>query len=159
MSIRTGDHAPGFELPQKAGDTVDVGAVIGTEPVVLLFFPFAFSSVCTAEMCHMRDNWTSYEGTGAKVFAISIDSPFVVDKYRQEQKTPFPILSDFNKTVAKQYGALHDDLMGLKGVTKRAAFVIDRDGTVVYDWVTDDPSQQVPFKEVDAALQKLTSNV
>ncbi|MEM7228496.1 MAG: redoxin domain-containing protein [Planctomycetota bacterium] len=158
MGIRRGDKAEGFELPVKAGETVDVGAKIGREPVVLLFFPLAFSPVCTDGMCAVRDNWNAYESLSANVFGISIDSPFIVEKFRDELNVPFPILSDFNKTVATAYDVLHDDLFGMKGVTKRAAFVIDRDGTVIYDWVTDDPSVQVPFAEVENVLRtQLTS--
>lgn len=154
MPIKTGDAALPFALPQKPKDVVDVGQLIGREPVVLLFFPLAFSSVCTAEMCHMRDTWTQWERVGAKVFGISVDSPFVTDRFRASENIPFPILSDFNKDVSRSYGALHEELMGLKGVSKRAAFVIGRDGRVRYAWISDDPSKQVPFDEVLAALGK-----
>jgi len=152
MTLRIGDRAPSFTLPQKPGNVVDVGNLLGREPVVLLFFPLAFSSVCTAEMCHMRDTWARWEGVGAKVFGVSVDSPFVTDRFREAEKIPFPILSDFNKEVSAMYGALHAELMGLKGVSKRAAFVIGRDGRVRYAWISEDPSKQVPFDEVLAAL-------
>lgn len=151
--MRTGDKAKGFTLPSKPGNPVDVGSVIGKEPVVLLFFPLAYSSVCTAEMCHMRDSWSQWSALGAQVFGISVDSPFVTDKFRQDEKIPFPILSDFNKDVSRSYGVLHEDLLGLKGVSKRSAFVIGKDGTVKYAWVTDDPKVQVPFEEVKAAVK------
>ena len=152
MTIRKGDQATGFTLASKPGNPVDVGVHFGKEPVVLLFFPFAFSPVCTDEMCAMRDGWSGWEQTGATVFGISVDSPFVTDKFRSELNIPFPILSDFNREVASQYGALHDDLKGLKGVAKRAAFVIDAGGTVVYDWVSDDPTKMHDLDAVRAAV-------
>jgi len=152
MPVQVGDRAIGFKLPQKPKDEVDVGQYIGKQPVVLLFFPFAFSSVCTAEMCHYRDNWQQYGKLGAQVFGISIDSPFVTDKFRQAENIPFPILSDFNKEVSKKYGVLHDELMGLKGVSKRSAFVIGKDGKVKYAWISENPGVQVNFDEIKAAL-------
>ena len=159
MSIRKGDQAVGFTLPSHPGGPVDVGAHIGSEPVVLLFFPLAFSSVCTDQMCRMRDDWSAWRSVGAQVYGISVDSPFVTDKFRTELEIPFPILSDFNRDVATQYGALHDDLHGLRGVTKRAAFVIDETGTVIYDWVSDDPKQLPDFEAIRAAVAGAASAV
>ena len=152
MSIRKGDQAPGFTLPSKPGNPVDVGEFIGKEPVVLLFFPLAFSPVCTDEMCQMRDSWSEWELLNAKVFGITVDSPFITHKFREELNIPFPILSDFNRDIAKKYDALHEELVGLQGVTKRAAFVIDADGTVVYDWVSDNPKELPDFDAVRAAV-------
>lgn len=153
MSVNKGDRAIEFKLPQKPKDEVDLAQYIGKQPVVLLFFPLAYSSVCTAEMCQMRDDWKQYESLGAKVFGISVDSPFVTDKFRQDEKIPFPILSDFNKDVSRKYGVLHEDLMGLKGVSKRSAFVIGKDGKVRYAWVSDNPGVQVKFDEIKEALK------
>lgn len=152
MAVRVGDQAPPFALAPKPGESIDVGALFGKEKVVLLFFPLAFSSVCTAEMCHFRDHWAQWESVGAKVFAISVDSPFVADRFRQEERIPFPVLSDFNKTVSTSYGALHDDLLGMKGVSKRAAFVIGRDRKVAYAAVSDDPRVQVDFDAIKKAV-------
>ncbi len=152
MSMRTGDTATGFELPCKPGETVNVGQYIGSEPVVLLFFPLAFSPVCSDEMCQLRDDWATWQSLNANVFGITVDSPFVTDKFRQEMDIPFPILSDFNRDVASQYDALHEDLLGLRGVPKRSAFVIDRHGKVVYDWVSDDPRQMPDFDSIRAAV-------
>lgn len=152
MSISQGDKAPTFELACKPGETVNVGDSIGRETTVLLFFPFAFSPVCTDEMCHFHDHWNEWEGLDAKVFGISVDSPFVTEKFRQEQNIPFPILSDFNKDVSRMYGALHEDLKGMKGVSKRAAFVIGPDGVVRYAWVSDDPRVQVNFEEIKTSI-------
>jgi glutaredoxin-dependent peroxiredoxin len=153
MAIQKGDRAPAFKLPHKPKEEIDLTQHIGKEPVVLLFFPLAFSSVCTAEMCHFRDNWQQFANLGAKVFGISVDSPFVTDKFREIERIPFPILSDFNKDVSRQYGVLHEDLMGLKGVSKRSAFVVGRDGTVKYAWVSENPGVQVNFDEIAAALK------
>lgn len=152
-ALKVGDKAPGFKLSPKIKEEVDVATLIGREPIVLLFFPLAYSSVCTAEMCHMRETWSQWESLGAKVFGISVDSPFVTDRFRSDERIPFPILSDFNKSVSAMYGALHADLFGMHGVSKRAAFVIGRDGTVKYAWVSEDPSKQVPFEEVQKALR------
>lgn len=157
MPIRKGDRAIEFKLPPKPKEQIDLGQYIGKEKVVLLFFPLAFSSVCTAEMCTMRDRWKEYEKLGARVFGISVDSPFVTDKFRQSENIPFPILSDFNKDVSRQYGVLHEDLMGLKGVSKRAVFVIDADGKVIYDWISEDPGVQIKFDEIAKALQSARS--
>ena len=151
MAVQTGDSAPAVKLPARLGEEIE--APIGRDKVVLLFFPLAFSPVCTDEMCHMRDTWSEWDELDARVIGISVDSPFVTDHFRVEQNVPFPILSDFNKQVCSQYGVLHEDLKGLKGVAKRSAFVIDTDGTVVYAWVSEDPRVQVPFEEVKAALK------
>ena len=151
MAIKTGDAAPAITLPVRPKEMVEVP--IGQEKVVLLFFPLAFSPVCTDEMCQMRDSWSEWEALDAKVLGISVDSPFVTDRFRTEEKIPFDILSDFNKDVSSRYGVLHEDLIGLKGVAKRSAFVIDADGKVTYAWVTDDPRVQVPVDEVKAALK------
>ena len=90
------------------------------------------------------------------VSGTSVDSPFVTDRFRQENNVPFPILSDFNKEVCNQYGVVHEELIGLKGVAKRSAFVIGSDGKIAYKWVTDDPRVQVPFDEIKAAVEGLS---
>ncbi len=157
MSIRKGDKAPGFELPNKPGEAINVGDSIGREPVVLLFFPLAFSSVCTDEMCQMRDSWDKWKQLGAKVFGITVDSPFITEKFRNDLNIPFPILSDFNRTVARKFDVLHPDLVGLKDIPKRSAFVIGADGTVVYDWVSEDPKKMPDFEAVQGAVSGLSA--
>ena len=152
MAIRTGDTACGFTLPVRPGETIDVGEHIGSEKVVLLFFPLSFSPVCTDEFCTFRDDWSAYEGLGAKVFGICIDSPFVTAKFAEELDLPFPLLSDMNRDVAREWDVLHDDLFGMRDVAKRSAFVIDESGKVVYDSVSDDPKVQVDFEAIRAAL-------
>lgn len=157
MPARKGHPAPVFALPDAPGHTVDLAGVIGRRPVVLLFFPLAFSPVCTEEMCTFRDDWSKWASLGCEVFGISVDSPFVVKKFRDETNLPFPVLSDFNKVVCKQYGALHRELFGMKGVAKRAAFVIDAAGNVAYRWVSQDPKNQVKFEAIRRAVKKAST--
>jgi peroxiredoxin len=152
MSLPVGSIAPSFKLPCKPGEEVDVGASLGREKVVILFFPLAYSSVCTEEMCHLRDHWSEWGSLGCKIFGVSIDSPFVTDKFRADLGVPFPILSDFNKTASASYDALHADLMGLKGVTKRAAYVVGSDGKITYAWEAEIPKTQVDFNAIKAAV-------
>lgn len=153
MPVQTDEKAPTFQLPSKPGEMVDLGQYIGKDTVVLLFFPLAFSSVCTEEMCHFRDNWSQWEQLDAKVFGISVDSPFVTQKFRELENIPFPILSDFNKEVSAMYGALHEDLKGMKGVAKRSAFVIGPDGNIRYAWISENPGTQVDFDAIEAAVR------
>ena len=124
MTIRTGDCAQGLTLAAEPGERVDLNEHIGRTKVVLLFYPFAFSGVCTVEWCTMRDDWAQWTELGAEVFGVSIDSPYVCRKFREEENIPFPLLSDFNRDLATAYDVLHDDLGGLKRVAKRAVFVI-----------------------------------
>lgn len=153
MSLTVGSKAPVFTLPSQPGQPVDVGASIGKEKIVLLFIPLAFSPICTAEMCHFRDQWNHWASLGCKVFAVSVDSPFTVAKFREIERIPFPVLSDFNKDVSRLYGALHEDLVGMKGVSKRSAFVIDAKGTVKYASVSEDPRVQVDFTAIENAVK------
>lgn len=153
MSLTVGSQAPSFSLPCQPGQMVDLAPIIGHEQVVLLFYPLAFSPVCTKEMCHFRDAWSLWSSLGCKVFGISIDSPFVSAKFREMEKIPFQLLSDFNKVVTRSYGALHEDLMGMKGVAKRSAFVIGANGKVKYAWVSEDPGVQVDFAAIEKAVK------
>ncbi len=153
MTITIGSKAPPFTLPSGPGSPVDVGALLGREKIVLLFVPFAFSSLCTAAVCHLRDEWSRWDALGCKVFVVSVDSPFAVAKWRECDRIPFPVLSDFNKDVSRSYGALHEDLKGLKGFAKRSAFVIDATGVVRYASVNEDPSVQVDFAAIEQAVK------
>lgn len=154
MSLQVTDKAPVFTLPEAPGQMVDVGAAFQDGPVVLLFFPFAFSSVCTTEFCTIAGEWSQWSDLGATVYGISVDSAFVAHKFRESEQLPCAILSDFNKDVCREYGVLHDDDFGQKGVSKRAAFVIDQSGKIVYAWVTEDAGVQVDFAGIKAAVEQ-----
>ena len=158
MAIRTGDTATAFSLPARPGEAVDLADHIGSDRVVLLFFPLSFSPVCTDEFCAIRDEWSSYADLDAKVFGISIDSPFVTAKFAEELELPFPLLSDMNRDVCREWGVLHEDLFGMRDVAKRSVFVIDESGAVVYDSVSDDPKIQVDFDAIKSALQGAASS-
>jgi peroxiredoxin len=153
MAIKIGDRAPGFTLQARPTETVSLSDYLGKESVVLLFFPLAYSSVCTQEMCAVAEDYGAYRDLGAQVLGISVDSPFVNQKFAADCNATFPILSDFNKEAITAYGVLREDLIGLKGVSNRAAFVIDKDGKVVYSWVTQTPQDMPPFEEIKAALK------
>ncbi len=157
MSVDVGQPAPNFELDATTGDTISLRQYRGEGTTVLLFVPLAFSPVCTNELSIMRDDYEVYRKLGAEILAASVDSPFTLKVWAEQLKLPFPLLSDFNKETARAYGALHDDLMGLKGVAKRAVFVVDEDGIVRYRWVSDDPGQMPNFEEIRAAVQKASA--
>ena len=154
MPPTTGDLAPPFALPAAPGEVVEVGAGIGERPIVLLFFPLAFSSVCTEELCAVRDDWGAWTDLDADVFGISVDSPFVTRRFREELSLPFPLLSDFNHDVGAAYGVLYEDYFGLRGVARRAAFVIGRDGRIAYDWVSERDDVLPDFLAVRKAVRK-----
>ena len=156
MSIRVGEPAPDFALRGSQGnDPVHLSSFKGQHSVVLLFFPLAWTSVCTKEMCSIRDSYADYGKLDAQVLGISVDSAFALKAWAKEEGFPFPLLSDFNKDVSASYGALYDDLMGLKGVSKRAAFVIDRGGVVRHAEVLEKASDLPDFDAVKRVLSDI----
>lgn len=157
MSVEVGQQAPDLKLGATTGGEISLAQYEGDRTVVLLFFPLAFTSVCTNELSIMRDEYEAYTSKGAQVLAASVDSPFTLKEWADRLELPFPLLSDFNKEAARAFGALHEDLMGLKGVAKRSAFVIDKDGVVRYSWISDDPGQLPNFEELKAAVEKAAS--
>jgi len=156
MAIATGTKAPDFTLKSKNEEglaDVALSDNFGKSSKVLLFFPLAFTSVCQDELCSIRDSLADYEGLNAQVYGISVDSPFSQEAFAQANGGfKFPLLSDFNKDVSAAYDVLFEDLLGFKGVSKRSAFVIDKDGTVVYSESSDDPKQLPDFEAIKAAL-------
>ena len=155
MTIKAGDKAPSFTLRNSATEEVSLDNFKGKN-VVLLFFPFAYTGVCTDELCSVRDNLSVYENLNAQVLAVSVDSPFTLAKFKADQQYNFPLLSDFNKTVSQAYGAFYEDfVLDLKGVSKRAAFVIDKDGVVQHSEVLESAGDMPDFSAIQAALNNL----
>ncbi len=152
MSLQKGDKAPLFTLYNTERQEVSLADYAGKN-VVLLFFPFAFTSVCTAELCEMRDNIATYASLNAEILAVSVDSLFTLGKFKEEQSLPFPLLSDFNKEVSKTYDCLYESFaFGTKGVSKRSAFVIDTEGVIQYAEVLENAGEVPNFTAVKAAL-------
>lgn len=155
MSIQVGQLAPQFTLPNTDKQMVSLESLKG-QKVVLLFFPMAFTSVCTTELCSVRDGIAFYNGTDATVLGISVDSPFTLAKFKEDQNLNFPLLSDFNKTTAAAYGALYENfVLGLQGVAKRSAFVIDREGAVQYAEVLESAGDLPNFTAIQDALKAI----
>lgn len=152
VPVRVGEEAPRFALPPEPGEMVHLERHIGEAPIVLLFFPLAYSGVCTSEMCAVRDSWEEFRELDARVFAISVDSPFVTARFRDDYDLPFPVLSDFNKDVSRAYGVLYDDPWGQKGVARRSVFVIDREGTVAWAWISEDDGVEPDYEAIRGAL-------
>ena len=148
MSLTIGQPAPQFTLPATDRRMVSLSEYKGKK-VVLHFFPLAFTSVCTTQLCTMRDNFGYYEGLNAVVLGISVDSPFTLGKFKEENNYQFDLLSDFNKEVSAAYGALYNEfILGLKGVSKRAAFVIDEDQNIIYAEVLDNAGDLPDFNAI-----------
>lgn len=152
MALQIGDKAPAFTLVSSDKKEVSLSDYAGKK-LVILFFPMAFTGVCTTELCTMRDDITSYNNLGADVVAISVDSPFTLDKFKQEQQLNFPLLSDFNKEVSTAYDSIYDEfVLGLKGVSKRSAFVVGGDGIIQYAEVLESAGDLPNFDAIKAAL-------
>jgi glutaredoxin-dependent peroxiredoxin len=158
MAISVGSKAPDFTLKSKqASGLVDVKLSnnFGKKNTVLLFFPLAFTSVCTKEMCDITAGLNAYSGTGAEVIGISVDSPFAQEAWAQKEKIGITLVSDLNKEVVKQYDVVFPMLAGVGDTAARSAFVIDKNGVVQYSEQTPTPKDLPNFEAVKAALAKL----
>lgn len=156
MGLKVGDKAPGFTLKRKTADglkDVSLSDYLGKQNVVLLFFPLAYTSVCTDEMCSVSQGLSEYENLNAQVLGISVDSPFAQEAWAKANSITIPLLSDFNKEVSAAYGSQYPELLGFKGVAKRSAFVIDKSGAVRYASVSDDPKVVPDFNAIKASLK------
>ena len=155
MAISVGDKAPDFMLYSSDKKEVSLSDYQGKN-LVLLFFPLAFTSVCTAELCSVRDDIATYQGLDTDILAISVDTPFTLEKFKTEQNLNFPLLSDFNKEVSRNYGTLYEEfVLNMKGVAKRSAFVIDKDGIVKYAEVLESAGDIPNFAAVKETLESL----
>lgn len=154
MALKAGEKAPDFALPLTPGEApLRLSDYHQHRPVVLLFFPLAFSGICTKEMKLVAEDYGEWQALDAEIIGISVDSPFVNQRFAEECGAPFPIVSDFNRTTVDAYGVKNDDYFGLQGVAHRAAFVISRDGEVVYAWMTEDSSSLPDFAAVREAVE------
>lgn len=155
MTIQVGQQAPDFTLRDTEKNKVTLSEQKGKN-VVLLFFPLAFTSVCTAELCGVRDNLAFYNNTNAVVYGLSVDSLFSLGKFKEEQKLNFTLLSDFNKEVSTAYDCIYGDWFNdMKGVSKRSAFVIDKEGIVQYAEVLENAGDVPNFEAIQQVLSTL----
>ena len=156
MNVDVGSTAPDFTLMNQDREPVTLGDARG-RPVVLLFFPGAFSATCTKELCTFRDNMARLNGAKAQVYGISVDTFFALKAFQAHQKLEFPLLSDFNKEVIRDYGVFNEDMIGLKGIAKRSVFVLDRNGIVRHREVLEDARHEPSYDRVFLALSSLAS--
>jgi peroxiredoxin len=153
MSLQVGQPAPQFTLISSDLKEVSLADFKGRK-VILHFFPMAFTGICTTQLCTLRDNFGFYEGIDAQVFGISVDSPFTMAKFKEENQYQFPLLSDFNKTASEAYGAFYNEFVfGLKGVSKRAAFVIDEEQNITYAEVLESAGDLPDFEAITEKLK------
>jgi peroxiredoxin len=154
MNVDVGSTAPDFTLMNEERQPVSLSAQRG-RPVVLAFFPAAFSSVCQKELCTFRDQLARLNHARAKVYGISVDTFFALKAFHDAQGLTFPLLSDFNKQVIRDYGVYNEDMIGLHGIAKRAVFVLDADGVVRYREVLQDARNEPDYQKVFTAVERL----
>ncbi len=158
MPLSIGSKAPDFSLKTKTADglaDVKLSSFAGQKNVVLLFFPAAFTGVCTAEMCDITAGLKGYQDLDAEVIGISIDTPFAQEAWAQKERIGFTLASDLNKLVTKAYDVVLEDLAGIGSAARRAAFVIDKQGVIQYAEATPTPKDLPNFQAVKAKLAEL----
>lgn len=159
MQLKIGDTAPNFSLKNANNETYTLSDYKGKRNVVILFFPAVGTSVCEKELCSTRDSMKEYENLNAQVLAISVDSPFSQKLWADKHQFNFPLLSDFNKEVCQLYGAFYDvwlpDKFNLKGVAKRAAFVVDKNGIIRYAEVLENAAEEPNYEAIKEILKNL----
>ena len=153
--LEVGSEAPDFTLLESPGKSVTLSEELQKGPVVLVFYPADFTLVCQEELCRFRDVLADYNSMGANVLGISVDGIFSHKAFKEANGIEYTLLSDWDKTVIKDYGIVHEEFVGMKEVAKRSVFVVDTDQTIVYSWVSEDPGKLPPFDEVKMAVTKL----
>ncbi len=155
MPLQIGQNAPQFSLYNSEKNKISLADYAGKN-VLLLFFPQAFTGVCTKELCAIRDDISNYNNANAVVLGISVDSIFTLEKFKTEQAYNFDLLSDFNKEVSTAYDCIYTDwILDMKGVSKRAAFIIAKDGTIQYAEVLESAGDLPNFVAINAKLSEL----
>ena len=155
MKIEKGQKAPDFSLYSSDKSRITLSE-LKNQNILLLFFPVAFTGTCTQELCSVRDNINLYNDIDAKVFGISVDSVYSLARYKEEQRLNFPLLSDFNKEASIAYGCLYDTFSyDMKGVSKRSAFVIDKNGIIQYAEVLEKATDLPNFEAIQKALRSV----
>lgn len=163
MALTIGTRAPDFTLPTKTAEgpkQIKLSESFGKQNTVLLFFPMAFTGVCTEEMCEVSRGLTAYSDLNAKVYGISGDNPFAQEAWAQKENITFPLLSDYEHKVTQSYGVAYESFLpqinlGMGGVAKRSAFVIDKEGVIQYAESSDDAKQLPDFEKIKAKLAEL----
>ncbi len=153
--VDVGEKAPEFTMPSDEGKKVTLSQELGAGPIVLSWYVFDFTGVCTRQMCELRDGFEGLQRLGAKVFGVSTDSAASHKAFRAMHNLPYPLLSDWNKTASRAYGVLYAKLGDYDGVSKRSVFVLDKDGIIRYKWVTEDPKVPPDASVVASEVAKL----
>jgi glutaredoxin-dependent peroxiredoxin len=155
MSVDVGAKAPDFTLPNQDREPVTLSEVLKKGPVVLNFFPAAFSSVCQNQMCTFRDSASELNAVKASVLGVSVDSFFALKAWSDQNKFNFPLLSDYNREILDKYGVNNPDMIGMKNIARRAVFVIDKSGVIRHREVLDDARNEPDYAKVKAAVAAL----
>lgn len=155
--VTIGQQAPDFSLFNSEKIKINLSEFQNRKNVLLLFFPFAFTSVCTKELCSVRDNINRYQNDATEVLGISVDSVYTLAKFKEQEHYNFSLLSDFNKEVSALYGSLYESFgdMQMAGVSKRSAFIADKNGIIQYAEVLDNPGEVPDFTAIDQKLAEL----
>jgi len=157
--VNVNDSAPVFSAKLSTGESIeefDLTKEIGKKNIVLAFLFGAFTPVCTTEMCDFSSSLKDFEGMGAKVYGVSVDTPFSQNAFIKQNNISTPMISDFNREVVEKYGVKYDEFKGFRGIAKRSVFIIDKQGKIAYVWVTEDPSIPPKMDEIKEALKKLS---
>jgi len=154
--VEVGDPAPDFTAPLADGDIhpFTLSDAVEDAPLVLAFFPGAFTGVCTTELCTFEERMSIFDDIGATVYGVSVDTPFSLNEFRTQEGLEFGLVSDHEKEIIDHYDVRDDfDDIGYYGLAKRAVFVVDRDRRITYKWVADDPGQEPDYEAVEAAAE------